>query len=174
MSDTSEDDNEISFPVKFLGRVEVVRPDGLQVLSEAAERLKMPQGDMSQNAAKKNKVLLFLSRGGVDVLEKKTKFMLYSCPLSTVSFCAVLPSSPKVFGFVARHPAAHVHHCYVFQSRALSHVLVSGIGEAFRASRKEERVGGGRDLIVEALRHKNKMLQRENAELKDKLANSKQ
>ncbi|KAM8862669.1 PTB domain-containing engulfment adapter protein 1 [Spinachia spinachia] len=172
MSDTSEDDNEISFPVKFLGRVEVVRPDGLEVLSEAAQRLKTPLGDASQT--KKSKVLLFLSRGGVDVLEKKTKFMLYSCPLSTVSFCAVLPSSPKVFGFVARHPAADMNHCYVFQSRALSHVLVSGIGEAFRASRKEERVGGGRDLIVEALRLKNKMLQRENAELKDKLAKSKQ
>lgn len=35
-----------------------------------------------------------------------------------------------------------------------SHVLVSAIGEAFRASRKEEGVGVGRDLIVEALRLK--------------------
>ncbi|XP_040049834.1 PTB domain-containing engulfment adapter protein 1 [Gasterosteus aculeatus] len=173
MTDSSEEDNEISFPVKFLGRVEVVRPDGLQVLSEAVQGLKTPQGDMSKNAAKKSKVLLFLSRDALDVLEKKTKYMLYTCPLSTVSFCAVLPSSPKVFGFVARHPAADASHCYVFQSRALSHVLVSAIGEAFRASRKEEGVGVGRDLIVEALRLKNKMLQRENAELKDKLANSK-
>uniref|UniRef100_A0A4W6DC73 PID domain-containing protein n=1 Tax=Lates calcarifer TaxID=8187 RepID=A0A4W6DC73_LATCA len=40
MSDTSEDDNEISFRVKFLGRVEVVRPDGLQILDEAAQSLK--------------------------------------------------------------------------------------------------------------------------------------
>lgn len=35
-----------------------------------------------------------------------------------------------------------------------SHVLVSLIGDAFRASKKEEDVRGGRDLIVEALRHK--------------------
>lgn len=45
------------------------------------------------------------------------QFLLYTCPLHTVSFCAVLPSSPKVFGFVARHPAANMYHCYLFQSK---------------------------------------------------------
>lgn len=35
-----------------------------------------------------------------------------------------------------------------------SHVLVSVIGDAFRASTKEESVRGGKDLLVEALRHK--------------------
>lgn len=89
----------------------------------------------------------------------------------------------------------------VFQS----HVLVSAIGDAFRAAGKEENLRGGRDLIVEALRHKvsstfcdtsapgldvfsycpvvhhyccplclpllqNKMLQKENSELKRRLA----
>ncbi|XP_074499086.1 PTB domain-containing engulfment adapter protein 1 [Sebastes fasciatus] len=169
MSDI-EDDNEICFSVKFLGRVEVVRPDGLQILSEAAESLKTPDKYSSEKVAKKSKVDVFLSLSGIDILENKTKFLLYSCPLSTISFCAVLPSSPKVFGFVARHPAADTNHCYLFQSKKFSHVLVSVIGDAFRASKKEESVRGGRDLIVEALRHKNKMLQRENAELKRGLA----
>ncbi|XP_031142250.1 PTB domain-containing engulfment adapter protein 1-like [Sander lucioperca] len=170
MSDTSEDDNEISFQVKFLGRVEVVRPDGLQTLSEAAQSLKTPDKYSSEKVAKKSKVQLFLSLSGIDILENKTKFLLYSCPLSTISFCAVLPSSPKVFGFVARHPAADMNHCYLFQSKKFSHVLVSVIGDVFRASKKEESIRGGRDLIVEALRHKNKVLQRENAELKRRLA----
>ncbi|XP_051281002.1 PTB domain-containing engulfment adapter protein 1-like [Dicentrarchus labrax] len=169
MSDTSEDDNEISFQVKFLGRVEVVRPDGLQILDEAVESLKTPDKHSSEKAAKKSKVYLFLSLSGIDILENKTKFLLYTCPLSTISFCAILPSSPKVFGFVARHPAADMYHCYLFQSKTFSHVLVSVIGDAFRASKKEESVRGGRDLIVEALRHKNKMLQRENAELRKRL-----
>ncbi|XP_010743941.2 PTB domain-containing engulfment adapter protein 1 [Larimichthys crocea] len=169
MSDTSEDDQEISFLVKFLGRVEVVRPDGLQILEEAVQSLKTQDKYSSEKAAKKSKVHLFLSLGGVDILENKTKFMLYSCPLPTISFCAVLPSSPKVFGFVVQHPAADTHHCYLFQSKKFSHVLVSVVGDAFRASKKQESNRGGRDLIVEALRHKNKMLQRENAELKKKL-----
>ncbi|XP_034001241.1 PTB domain-containing engulfment adapter protein 1-like [Trematomus bernacchii] len=169
MSDT-EEDNEISFPVKFLGRVEVVRSDGLEILSEAAQSLKTPDQFSSEKAARKSKVHLFLSLSGIDILENKTKFLLYSCPLSTISFCAVLPSSPKVFGFVARHPAADTNHCYLFQSQAFSHVLVSVIGDAFRASKKEESIRGGRDLIVEALRHKNKVLQRENEELKKRLA----
>ncbi|XP_034394075.1 PTB domain-containing engulfment adapter protein 1-like [Cyclopterus lumpus] len=170
MSDTSEDDNEISFQVKFLGRVEVLRPDGPHTLSEAAQSLKTPDKFSSEKAAKRSKVHLFLSLAGIDVLENKTKFLLYSCPLATISFCAVLPSAPKVFGFVARHPAADTNHCYLFQSKAFSHVLVSAIGDAFRSSKKEAHIRGGRDLIVEALRHKNKMLQRENAELKKLLA----
>ncbi|KAK7884770.1 hypothetical protein WMY93_027893 [Mugilogobius chulae] len=170
MSDISEDDHELTFRVKFLGRVQVLRPEGLQLLEEAALSLKTADITSSEKAAKNSKVHLFLTLSGVDILENKTKFLLYSCPLPTVSFCAVLPSSPKVFGFVAKHPAADMYHCYLFQSKKFSHVLVSAIGDAFRASQKESSVQGGRDLIVEALRHKNKMLQRENAELKRKLA----
>ncbi|KAG7273988.1 hypothetical protein CRUP_011170 [Coryphaenoides rupestris] len=79
---------------------------------------------------KKNKVHLFLSSSGIDILEKKTKYMLFTCPLSSVSFCGVLPTAPK------------------------SHVLVSVIGDTFRVSQKEVEVRGQRDLIVEALRHK--------------------
>ncbi|XP_076015379.1 PTB domain-containing engulfment adapter protein 1 [Genypterus blacodes] len=172
MSDTSEDDNEISFPVKFLGRVQVVRHDGMQVLEESFQSLKSPDTDLQEKAGKKSKVYIFLSTSGLDILENKTKFMLYSCPLSTVSFCAVLPSSPKVFGFVAKHPAADMHHCYLFQSKTFSHLLVAAVGDAFQASRKEESVKGGRDLVVEALRHKNKMLEKENAELKRRLADT--
>lgn len=44
----------------------------------------------------------------------------------------------------------NLHFLNTFQS----HVLVSVIGDAFQASKKEESVRGGRDLIVEALRHK--------------------
>ncbi|XP_029362351.1 PTB domain-containing engulfment adapter protein 1 [Echeneis naucrates] len=170
MSDISDDDNEISFQVKFLGRIEVVRPKGLQIMDDAVQRLQMPDKYSPEKATRKSKVHLFLSLSGIDILESKTKFLLYTCPLSTVSFCAVLPSSPKVFGFVARHPAADMYHCYLFQSKKFSQVLVSIIGDIFRASKKEESIKGGRDLIVEALRHKNKMLQRENSELKRSLA----
>lgn len=171
MSDTSED-IEITFSVKFLGRVEVVRPDGQQVLDEALQSLKSKTTDKysSEKAAKKSKVHIFLSVSGIDILENKTKFLLYTCPLSTVSFCAVLSSSPKVFGFVAKHPVADTYHCYLFQSKKFGHVLVSIIGDTFRASDNEESDKRGRDLLVEALRHKNKMLQKENAELRRRLA----
>ncbi|XP_047458323.1 PTB domain-containing engulfment adapter protein 1-like [Mugil cephalus] len=168
MSDI-EDDSEISFQIKFLGRVDVVHADGLKVLEEASQSLKTPDKHSSQKAAKKSKVHLFLSLSGIDILEHKTKFLLFTCPLSTISFCAVLPSSPKVFGFIARHPVAETYHCYLFQSHKFAHVLVSVIGDAFRTSKKEENIRGGRDLIVEALRHKNKVLQRENEELKKEL-----
>ncbi|XP_076596118.1 PTB domain-containing engulfment adapter protein 1 [Chaetodon auriga] len=170
MDGIPEEDNEISFLVKFLGRVEVVRPDGVHILSEAFESLKTLDEYSSEKAGKKSKVHLFLSLSGVDILEKKTKFLLYTCPLSTISFCAVLPSAPKVFGFVVKHPAADMNHCYLFQSKKFSHVLVSVIGDTFRASKHADPVKVGRDLTVEALRHKNKMLQRENDELKRRLA----
>ncbi|XP_075882161.1 PTB domain-containing engulfment adapter protein 1 [Nelusetta ayraudi] len=171
MSD-SEEDREISFSVKFLGRFEVVRPDGLRVLEEAAESLKTPDEYSTEKAPKKSKVHLFLSLSGVDILESKTRFLLYTCPLPTISYSAVLPLTPKVFGFVARHPAANTYHCYLFQSKKFSHVLVSLIGDAFKASKTETELPGRRDLIVEALRHKNKMLQREVDNLKRRLGES--
>ncbi|XP_053498681.1 PTB domain-containing engulfment adapter protein 1 [Ictalurus furcatus] len=161
MSD-NENESEISFSVKFLGRIEVVRPTGMEILMEAAEALQMEN-------KKKNKVHLFLSRSSIDILEYKTKFMLHSCTLSSMSFCAVHQFQPKLFGFIAKHPALYSHHCYVFQSKKFSHLLVSVIGDAFQASRHSDNVRGSRDLVVEALRHKNKILQRENAELRKKL-----
>ncbi|XP_077471866.1 PTB domain-containing engulfment adapter protein 1 [Stigmatopora argus] len=168
MSDT-EEDNEISFTVKFMGRVEVASPKGLNILEEAAQSLKSPDPHASEKAAKKSKVHIFVSLSGIDILENKTKFLLYTCPLPTISFCAVMPSSPKVFGFVAKHPAVDVYHCYLFKTETLAHVLVSTIGDVFRATKKEDNYRGSRDLIVEALRHKNKMLQKENSELKRRL-----
>ncbi|KAF1390862.1 hypothetical protein PFLUV_G00062490 [Perca fluviatilis] len=140
MSDISEDDNEISFQVKFLGRVEVVRPDGLQILSEAAQSLKTPDKYSSEKAAKKSKVHLFLSLSGIDVLENKTKFLFRHEPLLSVP-------EQEVF--------------------SLAGLTYWGCLPSFK---KEESIRGGRDLIVEALRHKNKVLQRENAELKRRLA----
>ncbi|XP_012704741.2 PTB domain-containing engulfment adapter protein 1 [Fundulus heteroclitus] len=170
MSDVLEDESDLSFTVKFLGRVEVVRPSGLQILEDAAQSLKTADKFNSEKAARNSKVHIFLTLSGIDILENKTKYLLYSCPLSTVSFCAVLRSSPKVFGFVAQHPASDKYHCYLFQSQKFAPVLVSAIGDAFQVSRKEHNVRGERDLVVEALRHKNKVLQRENEELKRKLA----
>lgn len=55
----------------------------------------------------------------------RPQFLLYSCPLSTVSFCAVLPSSPKVFGFVTQHPAAETHYCYLFQNKKFVSVFTA-------------------------------------------------
>lgn len=116
---------------------------------------KIPDKYSSEKVAKKSKVHLFISLSGVDILESKTKvcyslqkrtqlnytscclwpgitcppclqFLLYACPLSTVSFCSILPSSPKVFGFVAQHPAADTHHCYLFQSKKFVSIPSNG------------------------------------------------
>lgn len=127
--------------------------------------------------------MTILTLDSLELTSAFPQFLLYTCPLQTISFCAVLPSSPKVFGFVAQHHAANTCHCYLFQSKKFvsvsltftsnssspqsvsllkcnlimilqSHVLVSVIGDAFRVSKKEDSVRGGKDLLVEALRHK--------------------
>ena len=128
--------------------------------------------DSVEKVQKKNKVHLFLSSGGIDILEKKTKvsdthththcsylihrllssrsypvfavnlfpslvhvqYMLYTCPISTVSFCGVLPATPKVFGFVAKHPASDLYHCYLFQSQK----FVSSHGEIAHLSTQQK------------------------------------
>lgn len=45
------------------------------------------------------------------------QFMLYTCPLFLVSFCAVHPTLPNHFGFVAQHPASDTYFCYLFRSK---------------------------------------------------------
>nr|XP_006629417.2 PREDICTED: PTB domain-containing engulfment adapter protein 1-like isoform X1 [Lepisosteus oculatus] len=162
-------DNEVSFTVKFLGQIDVDRADGLQVLNEAAGLLKMSDGT-SKMKSKQQKVSLFLSLNGIDVLNHKTKFMLHSCPMSSISFCGVHQTMPNLFGFVAKSPAGDRHHCYLFQSTKFSHLLVSIIGDTFQAAKANENFGWDKDLLVEALRHKNKMLQSENVSLKKKIA----
>uniref|UniRef100_A0A673IFA8 PTB domain-containing engulfment adapter protein 1-like n=1 Tax=Sinocyclocheilus rhinocerous TaxID=307959 RepID=A0A673IFA8_9TELE len=162
MSDI-DDDSEIYFSVKFLGRIQVVHPGGMQILTDAVQAIQMDE------KMKKTKVHMFLTRSAIDILEHKTKFMLYSCTLSSVSFCAVHPTQPKILGFVAKHPAADMYHCYIFQSKKFSHLLVSIIGDTFQAYKQDGNLQGDRDLVVEALRHKNKVLERENAELKRRL-----
>ncbi|KAL4623671.1 PTB domain-containing engulfment adapter protein 1-like [Arapaima gigas] len=166
-----EEDVEIAFAVKFLGRTEVLRPNGPEVLQDAAEMLKRPEEGVSDKSKKKkHKVSLFLSTNGIDILEHDTKFLLYTCTLSSVSYCAVHRHTPHVFGFVAQHPVVDVYHCYLFQSKKFSHLLVSMIGDMFQSSKRNEGVKGSRDLVVEALRHKNNLLLKENTELKKRLA----
>ncbi|XP_016363076.1 PTB domain-containing engulfment adapter protein 1-like [Sinocyclocheilus anshuiensis] len=167
MSDI-DDDSEIYFSVKFLGRIQVVHPGGMQILTDAVQAIQDPNIEMDEKM-KKTKVHMFLTRSAIDILEHKTKFMLYSCTLSSVSFCAVHPTQPKILGFVAKHPAADMYHCYIFQSKKFSHLLVSIIGDTFQAYKQDGNLQGDRDLVVEALRHKNKVLERENAELKRRL-----
>uniref|UniRef100_A0A8C7LV33 Uncharacterized protein n=1 Tax=Oncorhynchus mykiss TaxID=8022 RepID=A0A8C7LV33_ONCMY len=93
------------------------------------------------------------------------QFMLYTCPLSSVSFCAILPTPPKVFGFVFKHPAADTTFVSTY------HLLVFLIADAFRRERSLR--GERRDLTVEALSHKIRLkrliLQRENVELRMRL-----
>ncbi|XP_041955036.1 PTB domain-containing engulfment adapter protein 1-like [Alosa sapidissima] len=162
------EDNEISFIVKFLGRIEVRRPDGMQILNEAAGVLLNPDKN-DKETAKKSKAYLFLSVSGIDILEYKTKFMMHSCRVESVSFCAVHQTMPKLFGFIAKNPASDMYHCYMFQCKKFSHLVVSLIGDTFKACSKQEKVRGSRDLVVEALRLRIKALQRENELLKRRL-----
>ncbi|XP_063063755.1 PTB domain-containing engulfment adapter protein 1-like [Engraulis encrasicolus] len=168
MTDADEN-NEISFSVKFLGRTETRRPDGMETLNKAAEILLKPdKNDKEKN--KKNKAYLFLSLSAIDILEHKTKFLIHSCTLESVSFCAVHKTNPKLFGFIAKHPASNTYHCYMFQCKNFSHLVVSLIGDTFKASQKlEDKVKGSRDLVVEALRLRIKALQKENDMLKKRL-----
>ena len=62
------------------------------------------------------------------------QFLLYTCPLSTVCYCAVLPSSPEVFGFVAQHPAAETYHCYLFESKKFVSIPIVAYNPSKRLS----------------------------------------
>ncbi|KAI4882761.1 hypothetical protein NFI96_017078, partial [Prochilodus magdalenae] len=155
---------------QFLDRVEVVRPDGMQILMEAASSLQDPDREPSEKVRKKKtKVHLFLSKSAIDILEHKTKVTTeHSNRLSAEQQVDQL--TQPIQGDL--HPRSDSYHCYLFQSKKFSHLLVSVIGDAFRANQQSTNLRGSRDLVVEALRHKNNVLQRENSELRRKLQGS--
>lgn len=89
---------------------------------------------------------------------------LWVCPVLTGTMFCYFYSSEK--SLILRYKAEgetvastnwmfrHICANRIFSCMFKSHVLVSLIGDAFQASKRKESIRGGRDLIVEALRHK--------------------
>ncbi|RWS02529.1 PTB domain-containing engulfment adapter protein 1-like protein, partial [Dinothrombium tinctorium] len=164
----------VAYLVKFLGTTEVDQPKGIEVVKEGIRKLKFTQHLKRAEGAKTPKVELTISIDGVAVQDPKTKKIMHQYPLHRISYCADDKSDKKFFSFIAKETENDTHSCFVFVSDKLAEEITLTIGQAFDLAYKRFLETSGRDLEMKkqlmVLQKRYNELEKENAELKAKLA----
>ncbi|XP_070620308.1 LOW QUALITY PROTEIN: numb-like protein [Erythrolamprus reginae] len=124
-----------SFPVRYLGFVEVEESRGMQVCEEAVKKLKV-------SGHKSVKSVLWVSADGLRVVDDKTKDLIVDQTIEKVSFCAPDRNFDKAFSYICRDGTTRRWICHGFlalkdSGERLSHA----VGCAFAAclERKQRR-----------------------------------
>uniref|UniRef100_H3BIL4 PID domain-containing protein n=1 Tax=Latimeria chalumnae TaxID=7897 RepID=H3BIL4_LATCH len=162
-----------TYSAKLLGHVCVDHPRGIQVLTEALEKIQFLSAGKKKLKKNADLVEMQISPEEVKVLSSKTKLLLHSCPLHSISFCAVHETFVKVFGYVCRNIETRTHQCFLFQSQKLAHSVILMIGEAFKVAHtsndKPRKNSGERSLALTDLQKMNQELKAENDSLRKKV-----
>ncbi|XP_028817652.1 numb-like protein isoform X2 [Denticeps clupeoides] len=124
-----------SFPVRYLGLVEVDESRGMHVCEEAVKILKV-------SAKKTVKAVLWVSADGLRVVDDKTKDLIVDQTIEKVSFCAPDRNYDKAFSYICRDGTTRRWICHCFMALKDSGERLShAVGCAFAAclERKQRR-----------------------------------
>lgn len=127
--------NTCSFPVKYLGCVEVFESRGMQVCEEAVKLLK-------NSKRRPIRGVLHISSDGLRVVDEDTKGLVVDQTIEKVSFCAPDRNFEKGFSYICRDGTTRRWMCHGFMSvrdtgERLSHAL--GCAFAICLERKQKR-----------------------------------
>ncbi|CAN0403977.1 unnamed protein product [Lampetra fluviatilis] len=131
---------QCSFPVKYLGCVEVEDSRGMQVCEEAIKRLK-------SSGQKKTRAMLWVSADGLRVVEDSTKDLIVDQLIEKVSFCAPDRNLERAFSYICRDGTTRRWMCHCFMAaRDSGERLSHAVGCAFtvcleRKQRREKECG---------------------------------
>ncbi|XP_031428949.1 numb-like protein isoform X3 [Clupea harengus] len=124
-----------SFPVRYLGLVEVDESRGMHVCEEAVKKLKV-------SGKKTVKAVLWVSADGLRVVDDKTKDLIVDQTIEKVSFCAPDRNYDKAFSYICRDGTTRRWICHCFMALKDSGERLShAVGCAFAAclERKQRR-----------------------------------
>ncbi|XP_063061566.1 numb-like protein isoform X2 [Engraulis encrasicolus] len=124
-----------SFPVRYLGLVEVEESRGMHVCEEAVKKLKV-------SGKKTVKAVLWVSADGLRVVDDKTKDLIVDQTIEKVSFCAPDRNYDKAFSYICRDGTTRRWICHCFMALKDSGERLShAVGCAFAAclERKQRR-----------------------------------
>ncbi|XP_074921532.1 protein numb homolog isoform X4 [Chelonoidis abingdonii] len=124
-----------SFPVKYLGHVEVDESRGMHVCEDAVKRLKA-------TGRKAVKAVLWVSADGLRVVDEKTKDLIVDQTIEKVSFCAPDRNFDRAFSYICRDGTTRRWICHCFMAvKDTGERLSHAVGCAFAAclERKQKR-----------------------------------
>ncbi|XP_068802182.1 protein numb homolog isoform X5 [Struthio camelus] len=135
-----------SFPVKYLGHVEVDESRGMHICEEAVKRLKSERkffkGFFGKTGKKAVKAVLWVSADGLRVVDEKTKDLIVDQTIEKVSFCAPDRNFDRAFSYICRDGTTRRWMCHCFMAvKDTGERLSHAVGCAFAAclERKQKR-----------------------------------
>ncbi|XP_056403036.1 protein numb homolog isoform X1 [Hyla sarda] len=135
-----------SFPVKYLGHVEVDESRGMHICEDAVKRLKSERkffkGFFTKSGKKAIKAVLWVSADGLRVVDEKTKDLLVDQTIEKVSFCAPDRNFDRAFSYICRDGTTRRWICHCFMAvKDTGERLSHAVGCAFAAclERKQKR-----------------------------------
>ncbi|XP_020665808.3 protein numb homolog isoform X1 [Pogona vitticeps] len=135
-----------SFPVKYLGHVEVDESRGMHICEDAVKRLKAERkffkGFFGKSGKKAVKAVLWVSADGLRVVDEKTKDLIVDQTIEKVSFCAPDRNFDRAFSYICRDGTTRRWICHCFMAvKDTGERLSHAVGCAFAAclERKQKR-----------------------------------
>ncbi|XP_021257242.1 protein numb homolog isoform X7 [Numida meleagris] len=135
-----------SFPVKYLGHVEVDESRGMHICEDAVKRLKSERkffkGFFGKTGKKAVKAVLWVSADGLRVVDEKTKDLIVDQTIEKVSFCAPDRNFDRAFSYICRDGTTRRWICHCFMAvKDTGERLSHAVGCAFAAclERKQKR-----------------------------------
>ncbi|XP_067875022.1 numb-like protein isoform X2 [Heterodontus francisci] len=129
-----------SFPVRYLGHMEVEESRGMHVCEEAVKKLKT-------TGKKSVKAILWVSADGLRVVDDKTKDLIVDQTIEKVSFCAPDRNYDKAFSYICRDGTTRRWICHCFMAlkdsgERLSHAVGCAFAACLERKQKREKECG--------------------------------
>ncbi|XP_077338415.1 numb-like protein [Lithobates pipiens] len=129
-----------SFPVRYLGHVEVEESRGMHVCEDAVKKLKLL-------GKKSVKAILWVSADGLRVVDEKTKDLIVDQTIEKVSFCAPDRNFDKAFSYICRDGTTRrwICHCFLAlkdSGERLSHAVGCAFAACLERKQKREKECG--------------------------------